>query len=96
LSSHLTKNTFIVRFDLGEQSCIVSKGLLDNPFNRGQRQRWSLMTVLYLGVRYKYIWEVQVVLIWMYFRCAALEYYSLCMFARLVTIENCAEKSSDD
>jgi hypothetical protein len=74
----------------------MSKGLLDNPFNCGQRQRWSLMTVLYLGVRYKYIWKVQVVLTWKYFRCAALEYYSLCMFARLVTSENCAEKTWDD
>jgi hypothetical protein len=49
-SSHLTEHSAIVWTGLGEQSR-ASKRLLDtNASNLGQRQRWSLMTFLYLSV----------------------------------------------
>jgi hypothetical protein len=48
--SHLTKSSSIDWICLGEQSCIWEQ-LFRNESDWMQRQRWSLMTVLYLTVR---------------------------------------------
>jgi hypothetical protein len=50
--------------------------------NSRQRQRWSLMTALYLGVRTPYyaIMWLAVVLTPKCSSCAILEYFILCMY----------------
>jgi hypothetical protein len=50
---HLTKFLYLVRIDLGEQSCMLSSALMLT--NSGQRQRWSLITFLYVSVRIFYV-----------------------------------------
>jgi hypothetical protein len=63
--------------------------------NLGQKQRWSLMTVLYLVVRttcYAIAW-LAVVLTPKCSRYAILEYYILCMFLR-PTSWHCANSPS--
>ena len=84
-STHLTENGPTVRIDMGGQSRTRNE-LPANLLNLMQRQRWSLMTVIYLTVRsiclYKSSWDV---LTSRYARCATLQYHSLCMFARLRT-----------
>lgn len=58
----------------------------DDILNSGQKHRWSLMTVLYIGVRslcYKRLGGWHVALNSKYSRCAISEYYTLCMSSRL-------------
>jgi len=94
-STHLTENGPTVRIDMGGQSRTRNE-LPANLLNLMQRQRWSLMTVIYLTVRsiclYKSSWDV---LTSRYARCATLQYHSPCMFARLRTWKKlCANKGS--
>ena len=84
-STHLAENRSTGRIDMGGQSCTRNE-LPANLLNLVQRQRWSLMTVLYLTVRnicfYESNWGV---LTSRYARCATLQYHPSCMFARLRT-----------